>query len=197
MELRIGASLSPAQAQVALSLAAGASLTQAALSAGVGRTTVYEWRKHAPAFSSAVNQATAEYTATLRDQLRDLAAKALSTLESILDDPSATASVRLKAALAVLNRPRFPHQAWNLPEKISTPQEERIDEQDLADLAALEACDAQFRTEPNTSEHENANFEPAPPRRFDKVGRNEPCPCGSGQKYKKCCLNRPAAAQAA
>ena len=20
-----------------------------------------------------------------------------------------------------------------------------------------------------------------------KVGRNEPCPCGSGQKYKKCC----------
>lgn len=23
-----------------------------------------------------------------------------------------------------------------------------------------------------------------------KVGRNEPCPCGSGKKYKKCCLNR-------
>lgn len=22
------------------------------------------------------------------------------------------------------------------------------------------------------------------------VGRNEPCPCGSGQKYKKCCLNK-------
>ena len=20
------------------------------------------------------------------------------------------------------------------------------------------------------------------------VGRNEPCPCGSGKKYKKCCL---------
>jgi hypothetical protein len=24
-----------------------------------------------------------------------------------------------------------------------------------------------------------------------KVGRNEPCPCGSGKKYKKCCLNKP------
>lgn len=24
-----------------------------------------------------------------------------------------------------------------------------------------------------------------------KVGRNEPCPCGSGKKYKKCCLRRP------
>jgi hypothetical protein len=24
--------------------------------------------------------------------------------------------------------------------------------------------------------------------RRDKVGRNDPCPCGSGKKYKKCCL---------
>ncbi|NLC51309.1 MAG: preprotein translocase subunit SecA [Firmicutes bacterium] len=25
------------------------------------------------------------------------------------------------------------------------------------------------------------------PRKAEKVGRNEPCPCGSGKKYKKCC----------
>ncbi|MCK7579691.1 MAG: SEC-C domain-containing protein [Chromatiales bacterium] len=25
------------------------------------------------------------------------------------------------------------------------------------------------------------------PVRSEKVGRNEPCPCGSGKKYKKCC----------
>jgi uncharacterized protein len=31
-----------------------------------------------------------------------------------------------------------------------------------------------------------ANFN-AGPARSDKVGRNEPCPCGSGRKYKKCC----------
>ncbi len=24
----------------------------------------------------------------------------------------------------------------------------------------------------------------------NKVGRNDPCPCGSGKKYKKCCLNK-------
>src|SRR4029077_1024120 len=36
---------------------------------------------------------------------------------------------------------------------------------------------------------------PAPAPRTDpaaaagqKVGRNDPCPCGSGKKYKKCCL---------
>lgn len=22
-----------------------------------------------------------------------------------------------------------------------------------------------------------------------KIGRNDPCPCGSGRKYKHCCLN--------
>lgn len=26
-------------------------------------------------------------------------------------------------------------------------------------------------------------------KRKRKIGRNEPCPCGSGKKYKKCCLN--------
>jgi preprotein translocase subunit SecA len=27
----------------------------------------------------------------------------------------------------------------------------------------------------------------AKPKKAGKVGRNEPCPCGSGKKYKKCC----------
>ena len=26
-----------------------------------------------------------------------------------------------------------------------------------------------------------------------KVGRNEPCPCGSGRKYKQCCAQKQAA----
>lgn len=24
-----------------------------------------------------------------------------------------------------------------------------------------------------------------------KIGRNDPCPCGSGKKYKNCCINKP------
>ena len=27
-------------------------------------------------------------------------------------------------------------------------------------------------------------------RRVPKIGRNEKCPCGSGIKFKKCCLNK-------
>jgi hypothetical protein len=30
-----------------------------------------------------------------------------------------------------------------------------------------------------------------------KLGRNEPCHCGSGQKYKKCCLDKDQAQRAA
>ncbi|KUK63994.1 MAG: Uncharacterized protein XD84_1821 [Desulfotomaculum sp. 46_80] len=26
---------------------------------------------------------------------------------------------------------------------------------------------------------------------ISKVRRNDPCPCGSGKKYKKCCLGKP------
>lgn len=25
-------------------------------------------------------------------------------------------------------------------------------------------------------------------REYEKIGRNDPCPCGSGKKYKNCCL---------
>ena len=28
----------------------------------------------------------------------------------------------------------------------------------------------------------------APAARGAKIGRNDPCPCGSGRKYKRCCL---------
>jgi preprotein translocase subunit SecA len=40
---------------------------------------------------------------------------------------------------------------------------------------------------------------PSPPGRFGSepirnknrnVGRNDPCPCGSGKKFKKCCLDK-------
>ncbi|MGM0198707.1 hypothetical protein IGI68_001377 [Enterococcus sp. DIV1314a] len=28
------------------------------------------------------------------------------------------------------------------------------------------------------------------PSKVNKIGRNDPCPCGSGKKYKKCCLGK-------
>ncbi|WP_371740172.1 SEC-C metal-binding domain-containing protein [Bradyrhizobium sp. CCBAU 51765] len=39
---------------------------------------------------------------------------------------------------------------------------------------------------PTTSRFRISAQRPSLPR-GTKVGRNEPCPCGSGKKYKKCC----------
>ena len=36
-----------------------------------------------------------------------------------------------------------------------------------------------------------------PQRSQKKVGRNDPCPCGSGKKYKRCCKHELQAASAA
>lgn len=41
--------------------------------------------------------------------------------------------------------------------------------------------------------YEKPNLRPLPAERFTgnkKIGRNDPCPCGSGKKYKKCCLGK-------
>ncbi len=61
---------------------------------------------------------------------------------------------------------------------------------------------ARFRLNGNTrSYHERGQFErkdgkwyftdgdivKGQPIKANKVGRNDPCPCGSGKKYKKCC----------
>src|SRR5207249_7573344 len=107
--------LSSTQVQVAAALAQGRSVTAAALQAGVDRCTVYQWLRKEPEFKTAVNSAVREYVATLKDDLRDLSSAALKTLRDLLDNPETPACVRLKTALAVLLRPQFPNQDWNLP----------------------------------------------------------------------------------
>lgn len=34
------------------------------------------------------------------------------------------------------------------------------------------------------------HFRPKEPLQLPRVGRNDPCPCGSGKKHKKCCLEK-------
>ncbi len=49
--------------------------------------------------------------------------------------------------------------------------------------------DAFFRREDNRWYYVDGNVYGQEPYRHEtpKIGRNEPCPCGSGKKYKKCC----------
>lgn len=52
--------------------------------------------------------------------------------------------------------------------------------------AALEAAERQHALGTQTDEG-RAESNPSASAESDKVARNEPCPCGSGKKYKKCC----------
>jgi hypothetical protein len=45
------------------------------------------------------------------------------------------------------------------------------------------------RSESEGDFEDEPEFTPRPIVRETKVGRNDPCPCGSGKKYKKCCLS--------
>ena len=59
---------------------------------------------------------------------------------------------------------------------------------------------AMFRDEAEDEPSRKRDFEKAfrafdrelnPPVKKVKIGRNDPCPCGSGKKYKFCCMNKP------
>ena len=50
-------------------------------------------------------------------------------------------------------------------------------------------------TEETVEEKKEASSESTVHHSGPKIGRNDPCPCGSGKKYKKCCLNKPSPEQ--
>ncbi len=72
---------------------------------------------------------------------------------------------------------------------------ERIREQTLAILFKIQIArpeELQHAHKPRNENlilsHSDTAMARAPIKRTEaKVGRNEPCPCGSGKKYKKCC----------
>ena len=54
------------------------------------------------------------------------------------------------------------------------------------DVEQMEAQQRQQKISMNRIDGEDQVKKPTT-REEDKVGRNDPCPCGSGKKYKKCC----------
>jgi transposase-like protein len=174
--------LSPAQAQVVAALAQGRTVTAAAQDAGLHRNTIYNWL-HEPEFKTAAGEAQSEYVAILSDGMRDLAALAVDTLRSLLEDPKTPPAVRLRTALAVLQRPHFPNRGWHLPERIEPPREQQVVDglaEIKADYDAMRMTDA-IKASAVKQVAEVPDL-PEPP-----IARNAPCPCGSGLKYKRCC----------
>ena len=109
--------LSAAQTKAALTLAYGGTVSAAADAIGVHRSSIYNWFKSDPNFKQAVEAIQRDRNERLSDQMRELEALALARLRRLLEDDSVPASVQLRAALTILNRPKEPsgRENWNVP----------------------------------------------------------------------------------
>jgi AcrR family transcriptional regulator len=195
--------LTPVQAQVVQALAQGISITAAASAAGVHRSTVHNWLNNQKEFATAVQEAREDYVTILRDELRDLSRIALATVRQLLEDPKTSTGTRAKLALAVLQRPQYATgRSWNLPVPPAALAEE-------APAQASSAKAARNRPPAAAVRQNSTKTGPNPPASTDKpaagmqdaarakVGRNDPCPCGTGLKFKRCCLGKKPLAPAA
>ena len=67
----------------------------------------------------------------------------------------------------------------------------RPDGGEIAKRTAVAKITGEGKAAERMKEAQNAggdsSLKKAPVRKAEKVGRNDPCPCGSGKKYKKCC----------
>ena len=61
-------------------------------------------------------------------------------------------------------------------------------EYDAKHLVALPQWDNVFTAEERDKLYKEQKSSGTVVREGDKIGRNDPCPCGSGKKYKKCCV---------
>src|SRR6202011_2915376 len=135
--------------------------------------TIYNWLNE-PAFKIAVNEAQGEYVAILSDGMRDLAALALETLRNLLEDPKTPPAVRLKTALAILQRPHFPQRGWHLPERIEDPREQQV----VDNLAEMKADYDAMRMAEAMKASAVKQVPDVPDLPNHPTPRNAPCPVG-------------------
>jgi len=177
------------QLAVICALSNGASLTLAAEQAGLHRNTIYNWRRNSLPFQQALAHAQYDRAMYFREKIEAFADLAIAALREILADPKASPSVRLRAALAVL-------------QLVSTPpapkKQVELDIEKIVVQKNPTAVVTEEQLGPSPLVHNSAQSpspQPDPPKPYrresPKIGRNDPCPCGSGLKYKRCCIDKP------
>ncbi len=83
-------------------LAGGGTQEGAARAAGVSDRTVRRWI-HEPGFTTALDETLDDATREIGRRLVAVAAKAVKTLDGVMDDPNVSASARISAATRVLD----------------------------------------------------------------------------------------------
>jgi hypothetical protein len=193
------------QIKAVAALAAGQTNTAAAEAAGVHRATLHDWRRN-PEFLKAITDARCLAIDALLDELKDLSRLALSVLRNLLTAEGVSHHVRLKAAVAVLNRlEQTGHQGWALSQPAQEPvhlkaesrllQTDHIATQEIAsqDIAtqdasasASSAAEADFARHIPTVSINGVDF----PIINLLTRPNDLCACQSGQTFSECCLPR-------
>ena len=198
--------ITPIQEQVLALISAGSTISTAAGSVGIHRNTVHNWMRSAPQFRIALARAGEAKAIYWREHAEELTVSALDTVRALMTDPAVPASVRLKAAQFILG-------IATVPPVQSLPLEAVYEGSNRAGTYPTDST-----AEPYDSLPLHNSAQPAPPavplelpppypetpqfvhnsaqafhRDGPKIGRNEACPCGSGKKFKRCCLGVPAA----
>jgi hypothetical protein len=205
--------LSAQQIQVIDALSSGATMTSAAAAAGIHRNTIPNWRRNNFVFSHALAHAQYDRALQFRERAQDYIDLAFETIQDLLTNPTTPPSVRLRAALAIVeitSNPPDPAKRVEFDiEKIHKSRSSQTITEDQLEPAP----------EGNNEVHNDAQSTPdpepepspicVPSRPFaanshplvhkvaqirhtgPKIGRNDPCPCKSGKKYKRCCIDKP------
>jgi hypothetical protein len=175
-------------------LSAGKKISEAAESTGIHRNTVGNWLRSSQQFRDGL--AFAQYNQALfaRECAEELVDDAWFEIKYLLKDTDASPAVRLKAAMFIIQYASAPLPALpaNLTEMMpgyelyppKTPNDAQPEPEPEPENAPAPA--------PEPSSEPIAEKTPAPAQSCTtKIGRNEPCPCGSGLKYKRCHLGKP------
>ena len=177
--------LSAQQIAVIDALSNGVTATEAAAQVGIHRNTISNWRRNDFAFQHAFADAQYDRALFHRERTELLAGKAYEALEALLADPNTPATVRLKAALYILEKASTPpppksQVQFDIEKVRMSPNPPVTVDKDLNIVHPVHnsAQSAQSKPEPIRREH-------------PKIRRNELCPCGSGLKHKRCCLHKP------
>jgi transposase-like protein len=201
--------LSSQQIAVICALSSGATITSAAEQAGVHRNTILNWRRNLLPFQQGLADAQYDRALYFRERMEAEFDLAIQCLHQILSDPITPASVRLKAALAVIQTaaaPAPPKQQTVLefkkvqladPPAKSAPNPAQSNPSHPTSVEVHNPAQSEIHVHPRPFAAPNQlplvhNPAQSPRTVPTKIGRNELCPCGSGKKYKRCCLDNSA-----
>jgi len=130
-----------ADQQAALeSLLVGKSITETARSAGISRTTLYDWLKNNPAFRAAYNQWHDQLRESCQSRLLNLTDKATDAVEKALEAGDARTAMQLLKGMGLIGERKIgPTDAEEMRTTMELERERRrLDLKTRKELQALE-----------------------------------------------------------